>query len=129
MKKIFFLFLIFITFSAFSQNCGDYYYFQNNKTIEISIANKKGKETGKLVYTISDVSKKGSATVSTIHSEMFDKNGKSTSKATNNLQCENGIVMMDMKMFIPSAQMEQMGEMSGNRFNELPRISFFNERR
>ena len=112
MKKIFFLFLVFIAFSAFSQNCGDYYYFQNNKTIEISIANKKGKETGKLVYTISDVSKKGSATISTIHSEMFDKNGKSTSKATNNLQCENGIVMMDMKMFIPAAQQEQMGEMS-----------------
>jgi len=112
MKKISFLFLIFIAFSAFSQDCGDYYYFQNNKTIEISIANKKGKETGKLVYTISDVTKKGSATVSTIHSEMFDKNGKSTSKATNNLQCDNGIVMMDMKMFIPSAQMEQMGEMS-----------------
>jgi len=112
MKKISFLFLIFIAFSAFSQNCGDYYYFQNNKTIEISIANKKGKETGKLVYTISDVTKKGSATVSTIHSEMFDKNGKSTSKGTNNLQCENGIVMMDMKMFIPTAQQEQMGEMS-----------------
>jgi len=58
MKKISFLFLIFIALSAFSQDCGDYYYFQNNKTIEISIANKKGKETGKLVYTISDVTKK-----------------------------------------------------------------------
>ena len=112
MKKISFLFLMVISISAFSQNCGDYYYFQNNKTIEITIANKKGKESGKLVYTISDVSKKGSATVSTIHSEMFDKNGKSVSKATNNLQCENGIIMMDMKMFIPSAQMEQMGEMA-----------------
>src|SRR6478609_2448711 len=112
MKKIFFSFLVFLSIAAFSQNCGDYYYFQNNKTIEITIANKKGKESGKLVYTISDVSKKGGATVSTIHSEMFDKNGKSVSKATNNLQCENGIIMMDMKMFIPAAQQEQMGEMS-----------------
>src|ERR1043166_6367260 len=112
MKKIFFLVLVFIGRSAFSQNCGDYYYFQNNKTIEISITNKKGKETGKLVYSISNVNKKGSATVSTLQSEMFDKNGKSISKATNNLQCDNGIVMMDMKMFIPSAQAEQMGEMS-----------------
>ena len=112
MKKIILLAFVFTCRSSFSQNCGDYYYFQNNKTIEISIANKKGKETGKIVYAISDVNKKGSATVSTIHSEMFDKNGKSTSKATNNLQCDNGIVMMDMKMFIPSAQAEQMGEMS-----------------
>ena len=112
MKKLLLLAFVFTCRFAFSQNCGDYYYFQNNKTIEISIANKKGKETGKIVYTISDVNKKGSATVSTIHSEMFDKNGKSTSKATNNLQCDNGIVLMDMKMFIPSAQAEQMGEMS-----------------
>ena len=76
MKKILLLALLFLCRSAFSQNCGDYYYFQNNKTVEISITNKKGKETGKLVYTISDVGKKGSATISTIHSEMFDKNGR-----------------------------------------------------
>lgn len=114
MKKILFIFLVLLSCSAFSQNCEDYYYFQNNKAIEISIANKKGKETGKLVYTISDVGKKGSTTVSTIHSEMLDKNGKSTSKATSSLQCENGIIMIDMKMFIPSAQMEQMGEVSGS---------------
>jgi hypothetical protein len=62
-EKISSLFSFSLLVCLFS-NCGDYYYFQNNKTIEITIANKKGKETGKLVYTISDVAKKGGATVS-----------------------------------------------------------------
>lgn len=112
MKKFILPILLFTFYYSFSQNCTDYYYFQNNKTIEISIANKKGKESGKLVYTISNVITNGSVTSSTLNSEFLDKNGKSSSKAVNNLRCENGIVKMDMKMFIPSAQMEQMGEMS-----------------
>jgi len=112
MKKTTLIVLLFVAYNSFSQKCTDYYYFQNNKTIEITIANKKGKETGKLVYTISNVNNKGNVTTATLNSEMFDKNGKSSSKAVNNLQCENGIIMMDMKMFIPSAQLEQMGEMS-----------------
>src|SRR5262249_14156997 len=46
--------------------------------------------------------------------EMFDKNGKSMSKAANNIRCENGVLLMDMKMLIPSTQQEQMGDMSAN---------------
>jgi len=80
----------------------------------MTISNKKGKESGKLVYAISNVSKNGNATTATINSEMFDKNGKSVSKATNNVQCENGILMMDMKMFIPSSQQQQMGDVSAS---------------
>lgn len=112
MKKIISVILVLASFSSFSQKCGDYYYLQNNKTIEMTITNKKGKDAGKLVYVISNVSNKGSATTATINSEMFDKNGKSISKATNNVQCEGGVLMMDMKMFIPSAQQEQMTDVS-----------------
>ncbi len=113
MKKFSFLILLlFVSYWAFSQKCGDYYYLQSNKTIEMTISNKKGKEAGKLVYVISNVGKKGNITNATINSEFFDKNGKSVSKASNKVQCDNGILMMDMKMFIPSAQQEQMGDIS-----------------
>jgi hypothetical protein len=112
MKKIFSLYLILASHSAFSQKCGDYYYLQSNKTIEMNITGRKGKEAGKMIYVISDVTEKGNATTATINSEFLDKNGKSISKATNNVQCENGMLMMDMKMFIPSAQQEQMGDIS-----------------
>ncbi|TMI85980.1 MAG: hypothetical protein E6H10_01510 [Bacteroidetes bacterium] len=112
MKTAAFAFLLFANCCAWSQKCSDYYYMQNNKTIEMTIKNKKGNQTGKVVYVISNVTNKGNAATATVNSEMFDKNEKSISKASNNVQCENGILMMDMKMLIPSAQQEQMGNVS-----------------
>ncbi len=98
----------------FAQDCSNFYYLQNNKTIELTITNNKGKETGKMVYTISDGKKSGSIFTATVNSEFFDSKGKSVNKAVNNVQCENGMMMMDMKMFIPSAQQEQMGTASAS---------------
>jgi hypothetical protein len=112
MKPIAFVILLLVNCYAWSQKCSDYYYLQNNKTIEMAIKNKKGNQTGKVVYAISNVSNNGNTTTATINSEVFDKNGKSISKASNNVQCENGELLMDMKMLIPSAQQEQMGSMS-----------------
>lgn len=114
MKKILLALALLSSYVADSQECGNYYFFQNNKTIEMAISNKKGKESGKLVYAVSNVNKKGDITTAAINSEFFDKNGKSISKATNNVQCENGTLMMDMKMFIPSGQQQQMGDISGS---------------
>jgi hypothetical protein len=92
-----------------AQNCSAYYYLQNNKTIEMTLFNKKDKETGKNIYTISNVKKAGNTTTATVNSEFIDSKGKSISKASNNIKCVGGVVMMDMKMFIPSAQQGQMG--------------------
>lgn len=80
----------------------------------MTITNKKGKETGKITYAISNVQQTGSTVTSTINSEFVDAKGKLISKATNNMKCVSGIIMMDMKMFIPSAQQEQMGDISGS---------------
>ena len=114
MKPILFVLLVLTNCCAWSQRCSDYYYLQNNKTIEMTIKNKKGNQTGKVVYVISNLSNKGNSTTATVNSEMFDKNGKSISKASNDVQCENGTLLMDMKMLIPSAQQEQMGSMSAS---------------
>jgi DUF3108-like len=113
MKNIFVPLLVLAGQSAFAQQCSNYFFLQSNKTIEMSITNKKGKDAGKLTYVISNVANKGSVTTATVNSEFIDKNGKSVSKATNNIQCDNGSLMMDMKAFIPSAQLEQMGDISG----------------
>ncbi len=90
-----------ITSLVYSQDCATYYYFQNNKTIEMTIYNKKGQATSKQIYTVSNVSNSGGTTTATINSEMFDKNGKSVVKATNIIKCVNGIMMMDMRMNLP----------------------------
>ena len=74
----------------------------------MTISNKNGKESGKLTYVVSDSKKSGSSITATINSEFVDTKGKTISKTTNNVKCENGVMQMDMKTFIPPAQTEQM---------------------
>jgi hypothetical protein len=98
--------LAFLFFSStiFSQDCSNYYYFQNTKTIEMTVTNSKGKESGKMTYTISDGKKSGSSASATINSEFIDAKGKSITKSTNSVKCVNGVMQMDMKVFIPPSQ-------------------------
>jgi len=74
----------------------------------MTISNKNGKESGKMTYVVLDSKKIGSSITATINSEFVDAKGKTITKATNNVKCENGVMQMDMKTFIPPAQMEQM---------------------
>ena len=108
MKQLLMVSLLLASFNCFSQMC-NFYLLQNNKTIEVSFKNKKGKDAGKQVYTVSNVVKSGNTTTAAVNSEFFTDKGKSASKATNNIKCVNGVLMMDMKVFIPSPQQEQMG--------------------
>ena len=108
MRLISVLVLLLLTGNLFSQDCSNYYFLQNNKTVEMTITNGKGKESGKMTYVVSDSKKNGSSITATINSEFVDAKGKSISKATNNVKCENGVMQMDMKTFIPPMQNEQM---------------------
>ena len=104
MKILFQVFFLSLTGILSAQDCSNYYYLQNNKIIEMTISNKNGKESGKMTYTISDSKKTGSITSATINSEFVDAKGKTITKGTNNVKCENGVMQMDMKVFIPPAQ-------------------------
>lgn len=97
--------LLFVS-NAFSQDCKTYYYLQNNKTIEITINNKKGEPAGKQVYVVSDYKTSGSSASAVVASEMFDKKGKSTTKIISTVKCEGGTMMMDMKMNMPQTGQE-----------------------
>ncbi|HVZ57814.1 MAG TPA: hypothetical protein VG870_14240 [Chitinophagaceae bacterium] len=94
--------------SLAAQDCSGYYYLQGNKTVEMTIYNRKGDPSGRQVYAVSDVKSAGGATTATVSSELFDKNGKSLSKAVNNIKCIGGVLMMDMKMFISPEQSQQI---------------------
>lgn len=111
---LFQLFLLCPTVVLSAQDCSNYYFLQNDKTIEMTVSNKNGKESGKMTYIISDSKKNGSSVTATINSEFVDAKGKSISKATNNVKCENGLLQMNMKTFIPAAQMEQMKSGTAN---------------
>lgn len=121
MKNILVAAFISITSFGFAQDCGNYYFLQNNKTIEMTIYNKKGDVSGKQVYTISDVHNSGESVVATVNTEMFDKKGKSIVKSTNEIKCMNGILMMDIKMSMPeSPQNKNINATASNVYIEYP---------
>ena len=104
MKYSLFTCLLFISFFGFSQDCKTYYYLQNNKITEVTMYNKKGNASGKLVYTVSDFKSTAGTSSATLTTETFDKKGKSEIKSTGVVKCTKGVIMMDMKMSMPPGQ-------------------------
>lgn len=102
MKPLFLFFTLLCSAAIHAQDCMGYYFLQNNKTIEMAIYNKKGSQTGKQVYTVSNVSNAGNSATADLVSEMFDKKGKTIAKGNAKIKCNGGIMMVDMKMSIPS---------------------------
>jgi hypothetical protein len=98
-----------ISFSQ-GQDCKNYYFLQQNKTIEMTIYNKKGEANGKQVYTVSNVTNNGGSTSATVNSEMFSQKGKSMAKGHSEIKCTGGVMMLDMSMQLPQQQQEQFAK-------------------
>ena len=122
MKYLFALVGLLGVTALYAQDCRNFYYMQNNKTIEMTIYSKKGAVAGKNVYQVSNVQTAGSSVSSEVHSEMFDKKGKAIAKSQINFKCTGGVMMLDMKMMIPQQQAEQfkMDAKADNVYIEYP---------
>lgn len=103
MKSFLLIAAIACTFAAAAQDCGGYYFLQNNKTVEMTIFDKKGKPTGKQVYNVSDVQKSGGTTTAHLNTEMFNEDNKSLGKSSATVECTGGAMMMDMKLSMPQS--------------------------
>lgn len=112
MKQLLLFAALFCAACAQAQDCNGYYFMQNNKTVEMTVFNRKGDPTAKQVYKVTNVESSGGITTASLSTEMFDKKGKSIGKSTGTLQCTGGALMMDMKMTLPSQQQEQFANTS-----------------
>lgn len=110
MRKYFFSVLILLLCCDISnaQNCRNYLLLQNNKRVEMTIYNRKGKEDGKQIWQVSNVKSTGKSTTATISSEFFDKKGKSINKGENEIKCTGGAFFMNLKMMLSEQQLGQM---------------------
>jgi hypothetical protein len=119
MKQISLLTFFALYFTAsFAQDCKDYFFLQNNKTIEMTIYNKKGNPNGKQVYKVSDVSTTGGVVTATLNSELFDKKGKSQAVGSSRIECNGGEMKVDMKMMLSQQQQEQFSKAEA-RFDKV----------
>jgi hypothetical protein len=108
-----FLFAIFCSLLpnvSLAQDCKGYYFLQPNKTIEMTIYNKKGAANGKQVYMVSNVTTNGGSTNATVNTEMFSEKGKSLAKGHSEIKCTGGVMMLDMTMQLPQQQQEQFAK-------------------
>jgi len=115
--------LLLIATGAFTQDCKNYFFLQDNKTVEMTIYNKKAEANGKQVYKVSDVKTNGNTTTASLASEMFNKNDKSIAKGNSLVTCTGGVFMIDMKFMLPQQQAEQFGKADAkvqNAYIEYP---------
>lgn len=124
MKLLFLILIFFVCIpGAQSQDCSGYYFMQNNKTIEMTIYNKKGDQAAKQVYSVTNVSNSTGSITADLATEMFDKKGNSVAKGASKIMCVGGVMMIDMKLSLPLQQTEQMTEANvkaDNIFIEYP---------
>ena len=107
MKKLLQLVVLMITvLSIKAQDCQNYYYLSNNSTVELTVYDRKGKESGKQTWKVTDVKNQSNGYVSTIESVFTDDKGKESAKATGTYICSNGILKADMRMAVPQQQMD-----------------------
>ena len=114
MKKYLFVALTLGAFAAKAQDCAGYYYMQGNKTIEMTMYKSNGKEHGKRITKISNVSTSGNTMTSTANVEVLDKDGKTISTGSNKMECTGGVFKCDIKVNIPEAQQKQIDKGNGS---------------
>ena len=105
MKKLLASVLLLPLFSI-GQDCKSYWFMTNNSTLQMTVYDKKGKESGIQTWKIADVKKNGNAYESTVSSNFKDEKGKEIASSTGTYQCENGVLKADARMSMPQEQMQ-----------------------
>ncbi len=105
MKKLIVLLSAFFIFnqSSKAQTCG-YLLLTNNTEVEMSMYDKKGNPSGKVVYKV--LSSNG--TQAKVNSKVFSEKGKELTSAEGTYKCDGGNFSVDMKALLPGEQAKTM---------------------
>jgi hypothetical protein len=97
MKKILpLLFCLAVTARLFAQDCSQYVYMRQGKTIETTTYNQGGAVMSKNEARVLDVSTSNGTTTANVETERFDKDGQSKGKKTLSFKCNGGTFYFDM---------------------------------
>lgn len=109
MKRFFFFTLaIACAFALRAQDCKSNLYMTPNAKLQMTVYDKKGKESGVQTIQVTGVKNNGAAYESTVSTSMVDDKGKAISNGTGTYRCNGGVLSADMKLFMPQ---EGMGGM------------------
>jgi len=105
MKKLIVVLLVIFIFqkTTNAQTCG-YLLMKNNAEVEMSMFDKKGNPSGKVVYKV--LSSNG--TEAKVNSKVFNEKGKELTSAEGNYKCDGNNFSVDMKAMLPGDQAKSM---------------------
>jgi hypothetical protein len=114
--KIFFSWLIaflvaFAPTLTYAQHCDSYYMLSNNSEYELLNYDKKDNLTGKVQYKVTAVNSTPAKTEAVVHSKIFDDKGKMVSEGDFTVNCQNGIVSIDMRSMMNQDMMKAYPDM------------------
>lgn len=109
MKKTLFtaIAVIMLAQLGMTQNCAQFISTVNGKKLVYANLDAKGKDVGKFNYTIT----KKDASTAAVHTEVFDKNGKSIGISDSEIKCNGDAISIDLKSFIPASSTKQFSNM------------------
>lgn len=99
------LIALFSSLFVFAQ-CNDYYVIDEGSEWTYENFNGKGKSAGKNQQKVTAFQKTANGFKATVHSVMTDQKGKNMMEGDLEMSCENGIMIIDMRKFLPEEQMK-----------------------
>lgn len=99
-----------------------YYRLEKGRVLEMTTYDAGDQKTGKIVNAIQAVEQEGDAYVATFNSKIYDANDDLRSDGKYTIQCNNGIVSIDMAEVLPTSAIESFQNMKINFEGETLKI-------
>jgi hypothetical protein len=112
MKYAIYIFLfIFLPAIGFAQSCTPWFPFDEGTSFEYSFFDKKDKLSGRMLYKVMTVMKKGNSYSGTISSTFYDRKDQEANTFEFEVSCQDGVYKADLSNFINPSMKEAFGTM------------------
>jgi hypothetical protein len=95
--------------SALYSQCNPFYVIEENGEWHMETYNAKGKRTGIIKQKVLSFSANGNGYDATVHSQIENEKGKEMHSDEYKFHCKDGIIVVDMRNYIPKEQLEAFG--------------------
>jgi len=109
MKKIFLTLSALLFTILVSAQCNSYFPMAEGMSWAYESFNAKGKSTGKNEMAVVEYNPSANGYSAIVSTVILDEKGKELTRGELEYKCENGVVYIDMRRFIPEEQLKSMG--------------------
>ncbi|KUG06115.1 TapB family protein [Solirubrum puertoriconensis] len=123
MKTILLALGLIASLSAAAQDCGLYRDLRKTGTYELTTYDAKQQPTGRVRQEVRNVKASGGRTQASVHQQVLDKQNQPVSESEFGVECQAGLVRIDMRSMLNPEQMKGYKDMeltATGDFLELP---------